>query len=359
MIFQVKIALNSYCFENNLKSFFFFNKMNRINSISTHIVKSSPTENASLELNQTITEIHHSVPTTLMEKIITSLPNLLASVWVFSPSICLYKLYTGSFDTKLNLILVLIYQYFFHRKTHMLRELYGSLKCYKFFKEYRLVFEEPIKNIKLKEALFPFHPHGVACWGMNLATQNHPVFKDAEVVGSRMSFEMPWGGLVMKFYGVEGANPENFTKMMNDKKNLIFLPGGFEEATLTVYGKDRVFIKHRKGFIKLALEYGYTIYPCYTFGESLLYYTYSNEKLGLFLNKFKMPGVIPYTKTGVLPIDDVRLITVIGKGIKIPIIPNPTQEHVNQYHKLYVDSLIAMYDKYKNEFGGCEKLEVL
>lgn len=39
------------------------------------------------------------------------------------------------------------------------------------------------------------------------------------------------------------------------------VPGGYEEATLTTPKELRVYIKERKGFIKYALKYGYTIRP--------------------------------------------------------------------------------------------------
>jgi len=65
----------------------------------------------------------------------------------------------------------------------------------------------------------------------------------------------------------------------------------FEEATLTAHGrsfllfknyfqnlkkkgKERVYIKKRKGFIKYALEFGYQIHPVYIFNENKLYSTF-------------------------------------------------------------------------------------
>lgn len=279
-------------------------------------------------------------------------------VWVLSPFFCIFKLFKGSLETRVNLFLVLIYQYFFHRKTKLFRRILGELKTYEYFDGYHLVFEDK-SSLKSNGSLFPFHPHGIACYGMNCAAQAADFFKDAEVVGSRMSFEYPWGGLVMKFYGVEGANPENFQYLMQENKNLMFVPGGFEEATITRYGQDRVFIKHRKGFIKLALEFGYTVHPCYIFGENKLFYTYSNETLGLLLNKLKMPGLMAYSKNGILPNENVVLWTIVGKGIKMPVIPHPTQEQVDKYHKIYIEKLVELYDRWKGRCGGSEKLEIL
>ena len=81
--------------------------------------------------------------------------------------------------------------------------------------------------------------------------------------------------------------------------------------------------------------------------------------MGLFLNKFKMPGTMAYTKHGLLPNDDVKLFTVIGKGIKMPVVPNPTQEMVDKYHKIYIEKLVELYDKWKKRCGGEDHLEIL
>lgn len=40
---------------------------------------------------------------------------------------------------------------------------------------------------------------------------------------------------------------------MKEKKNFSFIPGGFEEATLTSNKEYRIILANRKGFIKYAL----------------------------------------------------------------------------------------------------------
>jgi hypothetical protein len=40
---------------------------------------------------------------------------------------------------------------------------------------------------------------------------------------------------------------------------------------LTIKGRERIFLKKRKGFIKLALEQGSEVIPVYAFGESDLF----------------------------------------------------------------------------------------
>jgi len=78
-----------------------------------------------------------------------------------SPFFCLYKLFNGTFDTKLNLLLILLYQYWFHRKTKILRQqIFGSFKYYEFFDGFQVIIEDTEAMLKSSESLFPFHLMG-------------------------------------------------------------------------------------------------------------------------------------------------------------------------------------------------------
>ena len=137
------------------------------------------------------------------------------------------------------------------------------------------------------------------------------------------------------------------------------MPGGFEESTLTNSSKDRIFIKSRKGFIMFALKHGYKVHPAYNFGENKAYYTLNIlEGLRLKLNKLKMPGVFALGKYFLLPRDDIEIHCVIGKGIQLPKINNPTKKEIDEYHSLYINELKKLYNKYKVKFNSSKELEI-
>ena len=59
-------------------------------------------------------------------------------------------------------------------------------------------------------------------------------------------------------------------------------------------------------------------------------------KFRLFLNKFKIPGIIYFNKLGIIPGPGTNMQTVVGKGIKCPKIEKPTKEEVAHWHRIYV-----------------------
>lgn len=90
-------------------------------------------------------------------------------------------------------------------------------------------------------------------------------FHGAVVAGSRMAVKLPFFGSFCQMNGIYGANPSNFKHMMEDNRNFIVVPGGFEEATVTSDKEYRLWINDRKGFIKYSLQSGYRIHPVFVF----------------------------------------------------------------------------------------------
>jgi len=72
-------------------------------------------------------------------------------------------------------------------------------------------------------------------------------------------FKVPITSDVFNWLRLGSAGKSNFMKLLKKSKNIALLPGGFEEATMFSRSKHRIFIKNRKGFIKLALKFGYKV----------------------------------------------------------------------------------------------------
>jgi 2-acylglycerol O-acyltransferase 2 len=150
------------------------------------------------------------------------------------------------------------------------------------------------------------------------------------------------------------------------RKNIDFgiLPGGMEEVALYRKGRERVYLKNRAGFIKYALQYGYLVQPGYTFGECDMYTSLESgsrlrmwmlKKYGFVIPVFWGPNwLLPH-----LPRSDIPLHTVVGSPLKLPVIKEPTNEQVAEWHGKYIACVKEVFDTYKHRFGyGDRELEI-
>jgi len=134
------------------------------------------------------------------------------------------------------------------------------------------------------------------------------------------------------------------------------IPGGFSEATISSLNVDRVFLRERKGFVKYALKYGYSLTPCYIFHESGLYWNLQGIwGPRLWLNRFGIPGVVPFGRWSCffLPRNE-HLNIVVGRALNLPRIEKPTREQVAEYHEKYVLTLIDLFNRHKASYGKAQ-----
>ena len=140
------------------------------------------------------------------------------------------------------------------------------------------------------------------------------------------------------------------------------VPGGAAESVDCT--ENILTLKRRKGFVKVAMEAGAALVPCYTFGETKLYRPLVNpgkiQRLQHRIQKFLSVGtplvcgrgVFNYT-IGVLP-HRVPLVTVIGKPIEVEQMPKGTytEEDVDTYHQQYMDAICDLYRRNVKRYGA-------
>lgn len=239
-------------------------------------------------------------------------------------------------------------------KSDYIRESMGVATC-PYYNHEEIILEDdvppPEPNSK---TMFAVGPHGVLTQGWcRFNTSTIFTKSDITYLIAEALFYFPFCRDFMVWGSGAPCTAPVFKKLMPTGANIALLPGGFEEATLYKRGVHRLYIKKRQGFIKYALQYGYAIRAGYVFGEEETYWTIKIwPKLMLWLNKFKIPGVVFVGKFFFLPNPDLNLYVVIGKPVQLPHIENPTKEDVDKYHALYIETMKALFNKYK---GRCAK----
>lgn len=221
-----------------------------------------------------------------------------------------------------------------------------------------------LEGIKPGKNLFAVHPHGTLThgWTWNLVWNfdlHERTGRIGFLIDTNLRLMSPVFRILVDFFENEKryalpATKYQIMKAMERGDSLGLLPGGFQEACLTRFGKDRVYIKKRQGFIKYCLQHGYRVTPVYTFGESDTYYTFA-PLLGLrmWLGSFNIPAVLAFGRWffPLLPFKESRLLTFVGPPLELPKIEAPSAEDVAKWHGKYVEALQGVFDKHKAEAG--------
>jgi 1-acyl-sn-glycerol-3-phosphate acyltransferase len=152
-------------------------------------------------------------------------------------------------------------------------------------------------------------------------------------------------------YCIDASKPVARSALEN-RMNLLLYPGGEREQMMTVRGKHRLYLKDRKGFVKLAIESGAQLVPIYVFGETDLF-EHSSLFLGARLTLMRKFGVaIPliYGRAGLLPFA-TSVTAVVGPALTVQQKSNPSNADVDEAHSRYVSALEALFEENKAAFG--------
>ncbi|GMH59688.1 hypothetical protein TrRE_jg7489 [Triparma retinervis] len=136
-------------------------------------------------------------------------------------------------------------------------------------------------------------------------------------------------------------------------RHLFLLPGGVAEVFESAVGEHAVVFKGRRGLIRLSLECGCEVMPCYVFGGTDFFHnaikgdTWAAKaarklKMGLtfFWGHLGMP-FLPFTPSVTICVGDV----VDCKGW------DGSEEEVERKHSEYLDKLEELFEKYKKVAG--------
>uniref|UniRef100_A0A4W3JPA9 Acyltransferase n=1 Tax=Callorhinchus milii TaxID=7868 RepID=A0A4W3JPA9_CALMI len=217
--------------------------------------------------------------------------------------------------------------------------------------------------------IFGYHPHGIFCFGAFCNFGTEATGFSTKFPGIRPSlatlagnFRMP----ILREYLMSGgeSNIAKRSRANGSGNAVVIVIGGAAESLECSPGNHVVNLKHRKGFVRIALQNGADLVPVYSFGENEVYKQIIFSEDGLLRavqRKFqKLIGFAPclFRGRGFFSDDSWGLVpygkpinTVVGEPITVPKIENPSQEEVDIYHGMYIQSLIKLFDRYKTKFG--------
>ncbi|XP_021473889.2 diacylglycerol O-acyltransferase 2 [Oncorhynchus mykiss] len=166
-------------------------------------------------------------------------------------------------------------------------------------------------------------------------------------------------------YPVSRPSLEHLLSKSGKGNAVVIVIGGAAESLLSLPGVNTVYMKQRKGFVRVALEFGADLVPVYSYGENNIFrqVIFTEDSVGWRLQQLfkKLMGFAPCLFVGEcwfwMPYH-CPVTTVVGSPIPVPKRPSPTQEEVDHYHGLYMEALSKLFHGHKASCGLSDSHEL-
>ena len=152
--------------------------------------------------------------------------------------------------------------------------------------------------------------------------------------------------------------------LLDNQYSILVLPGGMDEQLVTQYQTETIYLRKRKGFIKLAMRKGVPVVPVYVFGTSDHFVTSNScfKARHWIMKNLKM--CIPLARGLVGSACPLPVKTTIVMGEPISYSPKiagqPTQDEIDSAHCDFIKAVVTLFDEHKSRLGyGERSLNVL
>lgn len=218
---------------------------------------------------------------------------------------------------------------------------------------------------KSRPLIFCLVPHGVAPLGATAYPMWSKIWssKLCHWTAAPVVLSLPLIGFFMRKIGYIPAKAQNILETLTGKEESVgvFLDG---IAGMFQGGKERAYVKQRKGIVKIALRAGVPIIPVYAFGHTAAY-SVLVDPLGIleFLSNHLQASLTPFFgRWGWFlgPPHRVPVTLCLGEPIECPVTAEPTNDDINQYHAQMVAGFQQVFDQHKEAYGwGGKELTIV
>ncbi|TYZ63962.1 hypothetical protein PybrP1_003658, partial [[Pythium] brassicae (nom. inval.)] len=213
-----------------------------------------------------------------------------------------------------------------------------------------------------KKVVFGFHPHGIILLS-RIATYGgiwEEMFPDTapRALGATPIFFVPLARELCLWLGAVDASRSTADKVLRSGYSVNVYPGGVPEIFLSNPNtkENKIVLKNRMGFVKLAIRHGAELVPTFVFGEKWFFNVWSppTSVITFFRKVLKIPMIVFWGRFLWMPKrlpEGKRFGIVYGKPI--PTVQNvePTDAEVQAVHALYVAEIERLFAQYKGRFG--------
>jgi len=212
-----------------------------------------------------------------------------------------------------------------------------------------------------RQYLFAEFPHAVFPMGFWLSATS---FKDLNIRPSILAvasvlFRIPlircfcfWGGCVP-------AVRKRLTDILAKGESVAILPGGIAEIFVQSRDAEYIFLRERKGFVRMAIEMGVDIVPVYHLGNTSLFDYSKNNFLSKWSRKLQISLVVFWGRF-FLPLPYRKpVVMVIGEPITVKKNSNPSADEIDEIHSKVIEALGKLFQDNKHHIPGWESKQLI
>eukprot|EP00560_Eucampia_antarctica_P003255 CAMPEP_0197840574 /NCGR_PEP_ID=MMETSP1437-20131217/45681_1 /TAXON_ID=49252 ORGANISM="Eucampia antarctica, Strain CCMP1452" /NCGR_SAMPLE_ID=MMETSP1437 /ASSEMBLY_ACC=CAM_ASM_001096 /LENGTH=338 /DNA_ID=CAMNT_0043450205 /DNA_START=103 /DNA_END=1119 /DNA_ORIENTATION=+ len=211
------------------------------------------------------------------------------------------------------------------------------------------------KDLKEKKKfIMACQPHGVISFVGICSWASAPQeFRSLKTAVASVLLSIPILKNVMGIFSLTDASGKNVRRILQKGQGLdgciILYIGGIAELFKSSRKEERLYLKKRKGFIKVALREGVDIIPVYLFGNTSVLTVMKTGPLAQLSRKFQVSLTYFWGQYNLpIPRPD-KLLYVRGKPLGLPHIPEPTDEDINKWHAKYCDEVSRLFNENKDK----------
>lgn len=228
---------------------------------------------------------------------------------------------------------------------------FGYMKDYFDYEEIFEFDDEELFKSADKKYILTSVPHGIISYGgLCAGAAAHEKFNGLKTAAAGAVLATPIIKHLVGVFGLIDASSASLKKRLAKggvEGSVVLYSGGIAELFKCSNSEEILYLKARKGFIKLALTTGADIIPLYFFGNTSVLTIPKIPALESLSRMLQITITIFWGRWG-LPLPRAhKILYVRGKPLNLPHVLEPTDEEIEKYHKLYVQEVERIFEKYK------------
>ncbi|KAK7346252.1 hypothetical protein VNO80_20767 [Phaseolus coccineus] len=219
----------------------------------------------------------------------------------------------------------------------------------------KLHVEEPKAFLPNHAYVFGYEPHSAFPIGMVALADSTGIMPLAKTkfLASSAVFYIPFLRHIWTWLGFKAVTKKNFISSLESGYSVVVVPGGVHETVFLEPGSEIVFLKERRGFVRIAMEMGVPLVPVFCFGQTNSYKWWKVpgkliQKLARFMK------IVPLFYWGIygspIPFKNPLYIAV-GRPIELEKTSEPTMEQVVKVQSQFIEALKDLFERHKAPAG--------